>query len=76
MLVALGAEHQTKRETTVRTLQLIAIVLVAVATGLGSWYYLSRPSSDKLGDTLKSLGYLPINPPSNLMNLGSLYYVL
>ena len=28
-----------------------------------------------LGDTLRNYGYVPINPPSNLMNVGSLYYV-
>jgi hypothetical protein len=33
------------------------------------------PSNDPLGDTLRGYGFVPINPPSNLMNVGSLYYV-
>jgi hypothetical protein len=51
-----------------------AIVLIAT-TVPGVWYFSSRPSEDELNHTLRSLGYLPITPPSNLMNLGSLYYV-
>jgi hypothetical protein len=38
-------------------------------------YYWTRPSDDPLGDTLRGYGFVPINPPSNLMNVGSLYYV-
>jgi hypothetical protein len=38
-------------------------------------YYLTRPGDDPLGDTLRKYGFVPINPPSNLMNVGSLYYV-
>jgi hypothetical protein len=38
-------------------------------------YYLTNPNDDPLGDTLRQYGFVPINPPSNLMNVGSLYYV-
>jgi hypothetical protein len=51
-----------------------ALVLIALFVP-GAWYLTSRPSEDQLNDSLKSYGYLPINPPSNLMSLGSLYYV-
>jgi hypothetical protein len=38
-------------------------------------YYFTIPSNDPLGDTLRGYGFVPINPPSNLMTVGSLYYV-
>jgi hypothetical protein len=38
-------------------------------------YYITTPSNDPLGDTLRGYGFVPINPPSNLMTVGSLYYV-
>ena len=38
-------------------------------------YYSTRPSDYTLGDTMRQYGFVPINPPSNLMNVGSLYYV-
>jgi hypothetical protein len=38
-------------------------------------YYWTKPSDDPLGDTLRGYGFVPINPPSNLMEVGSLYYV-
>jgi len=38
-------------------------------------YYGTRPSEDPLSDTLRAYGFVPINPPSNLMAVGSLYYV-
>jgi len=38
-------------------------------------YYLTRSPGDPLTETLKRYGFLPIMPPSNLMEVGSLYYV-
>jgi hypothetical protein len=38
-------------------------------------YYLTKPSEDLLGNTLRRYGFVPINPPSNLLDVGSLYYV-
>jgi len=38
-------------------------------------YYVTTPGNDPLGDTLRGYGFVPINPPSNLMTVGSLYYV-
>jgi len=38
-------------------------------------YYLTRHGDDPLGGTLREYGFVPINPPSNLMTVGSLYYV-
>jgi hypothetical protein len=53
----------------------VSAVLVTSAAS-AALYYSSRDAGDhQLTGTLRSLGYLPINPPSNLMNLGSLYYV-
>lgn len=49
-----------------------AVATVAVPSAA---YYGTRPSGDPLGDTLRAYGFVPINPPSNLMNVGSLYYV-
>jgi hypothetical protein len=54
---------------------LAAAIALIVTVVPSAWYLGSRPSEDELNDTLRSLGYLPITPPSNLMNLGSLYYV-
>jgi hypothetical protein len=56
--------------------RVVSVALVLLVPGvLAAWYFLSRPSEDQLHDTLKSLGYFPIEPPSNLMSVGSLYYV-
>ncbi|HZN29814.1 MAG TPA: hypothetical protein VFB88_10665 [Xanthobacteraceae bacterium] len=52
----------------------IAMTMTAVAVPAAS-HYLARPSNDPLGDTLRGYGFVPIRPPSNLMNVGSLYYV-
>jgi hypothetical protein len=57
-----------------RHVLVIAIALIMTVVP-GAWYFSSRQNEDELNDTLRSLGYLPITPPSNLMNLGSLYYV-
>jgi hypothetical protein len=38
-------------------------------------YYMTIPTNDPLGDALRGYGFVPINPPSNLMTVGSLYYV-
>lgn len=38
-------------------------------------YLPARPSNDPLGDKLRSMGFYPIEPPSTLMDVGSLYYV-
>lgn len=54
-------------------LALVATVMtVAVPAAV---YYFSIPNDDTLGDILRQYGFVPINPPSNLMNVGSLYYV-
>jgi hypothetical protein len=59
-----------------RKLHRLAIPFVVIVSVIpGAWYFASRAHGDQLSDTLRSLGYLPINPPSNLMNLGSLYYL-
>jgi hypothetical protein len=52
----------------------LATTMTAVAVPAAS-HYLARPSDDPLGDTLRANGFVPIRPPSNLMNVGSLYYV-
>jgi hypothetical protein len=63
-------------EAAMRKWHILGAAVVAIACLVpGAWYYTARQSEDQLNDTLRSLGYLPITPPSNLLNLGSLYYV-
>jgi len=56
------------------TLFALAATATTVAAPLAAFYE-STPSNDPLGDTLRQYGFQPINPPSNLMSVGSLYYV-
>lgn len=56
------------------TMLAIGATAVAVAVPLAAYYW-TVPSEDPLGNILRRYGFLPINPPSNLMNVGSLYYV-
>jgi hypothetical protein len=56
------------------TMLALAAVVTTVAVPAAA-YYLTAPGNDPLGDTLRGYGFVPINPPSNLMNVGSLYYV-
>jgi len=49
-----------------------AVTTVAVPSAA---YYLTIPGGDPLANTLREYGFVPINPPSNLMYVGSLYYV-
>lgn len=56
------------------TMLALAATVMTVAVPATA-YYLTSPSEDPLGDTLRQYGFVPINPPSNLMNVGSLYYV-
>jgi len=59
-----------------RKARLLALAAVfASSAASAAWYYAAKPAGDQLNDTLRSFGFLPITPPSNLMNLGSLYYV-
>jgi hypothetical protein len=56
----------------------LVLALAATLAGVAvpaSAYYWSKPSDDGLSRTLRGLGFLPITPPSNLMSVGSLYYV-
>jgi hypothetical protein len=56
------------------TILALAAIVTTVAVPAGA-YYLTTPRNDPLGDTLRGYGFVPINPPSNLINVGSLYYV-
>jgi hypothetical protein len=49
--------------------------LITAAAVPPAVYYLTKSHSDPLTDTLKRYGFLPIMPPSNLMEVGTLYYV-
>ena len=40
----------------------------------GSGWRIASPEHE-LDRTLKSMGFLPINPPSTLLGIGSLFYV-
>ena len=53
-------------------------ILLAMSVALGAapiTYYVSMPDDDPLGDTLHDYGLDPIHPPSNLLQVGSLYLV-
>src|SRR5437899_10862814 len=52
----------------------LAATIVAVAAPAAA-YFLTRRGDDQLAETLRAYGFVPIRPPSNLMNVGSLYYV-
>jgi hypothetical protein len=55
---------------------MLALAAAVTTTAVPSVaYYWTTPSNDPLGDTLRGYGFVPINPPSNLMSVGSLYYV-
>src|SRR5260370_339413 len=59
-----------------RTMTMLALAATVTTTAVpAAAYYLTRPSEDPLGGTLREYGFVPIRPPSNLMNVGSLYYV-
>jgi hypothetical protein len=63
-------------EAVMRTLYIVAAALALIAIVVPAiWYFSARPNGDQLNDALRSLGYLPITPPSNLLSLRSLYYV-
>jgi hypothetical protein len=56
------------------TMLALAATMTTVAVP-SAVYYLTIPSGDPLADTLREYGFVPIHPPSNLMYVGSLYYV-
>jgi len=56
------------------TMLALAATVTTVAVPSAA-YYSTKPGDDPFGDTLRQYGFVPINPPSNLMNVGSLYYV-
>jgi len=59
-----------------RTMTMLALAATVTTTTVpAAAYYWTMPGDDPLGDTLRRYGFVPINPPSNLMNVGSLYYV-
>jgi len=59
-----------------RTMTMLALAATVTTTAVpAAAYYLTRHSDDPLGGTLREYGFVPIRPPSNLMNVGSLYYV-
>jgi len=59
-----------------RKAMMLAVVVTMASVAIpAAAFYLTKPGDDALGETLRSYGYLPIKPPSNLMNVGSLYYV-
>jgi hypothetical protein len=60
-----------------RRFGLTVIAVLAAVTGLPTaYYYFMKPDTgDQLDNTLRAMGFFPINPPNNLISLGSLYYV-
>jgi hypothetical protein len=55
--------------------KIIIFALAAAVAVPSTVYYWTMPSNDPLADTLAKYGFLAINPPSNLMSVGSLYYI-
>lgn len=53
---------------------LVAITAIVVAAPLAAHSF-QKPGGDQLGDTLREFGFIPKNPPTTLMTLGSIYYV-
>jgi hypothetical protein len=47
-----------------------AIAVVAIPAAA---YYLQPPSNDPLADRLRTFGFLPVEPPSTLVDVGALY---
>ena len=59
-----------------RTMTMLALAATVTTTAVpAAAYYLTSHSDDPLGGTLREYGFVAIRPPSNLMNVGSLYYV-
>jgi hypothetical protein len=52
----------------------VAVLAAAVMVPFGV-YIFHGPSKDPLGDKLRGLGFLPVEPASTLVGVGSLYYV-
>ena len=59
-----------KRATMLSLAALMTVVIVPAAA-----HYLAKPGSDPLDDTLRAYDFRRINPPSNLVTVGSLYYI-
>jgi hypothetical protein len=64
-----------KGATVRKTLVLALAVTLAGVAVPASAYYWSKPTDDGLSRTLRGLGFLPNTLPSNLVSVGSLYYV-
>src|SRR5258706_13286048 len=57
------------------TMLVLAATVTTTAVPAAAYYWTTSHSDDPLGGTLREYGFVPIRPPSNLMNVGSLYYV-
>jgi hypothetical protein len=57
------------------TMLVLAATVTTTAVPAAAYYWTTSRSDDLLGGTLREYGFVPIRPPSNLMNVGSLYYV-
>ena len=60
-----------------RTMTMLALAATVTTTAVpaAAYYWTTSHGEDPLGGTLREYGFVPILPPSNLMNVGSLYYV-
>jgi hypothetical protein len=58
-----------------RTFVLSLAAMLAGTAAAAAAYEWSKPSSDPLDDTMREYQFRRINPPSNLLTLGTLYYV-
>jgi hypothetical protein len=65
-----------QREVTMLRARLIAVASIVVVTAVPATdYFISQPSSDPLSQRMRDYNFFPLRPPSNLMDVGSLYYV-
>ena len=53
---------------------MLALAALVVGAPLAAHSF-QKPGGDQLGDTLREYGFIPKNPPTTLMTVGSLYYV-
>src|SRR5829696_8628921 len=70
-----GVPHVGRATMSIRkTIQ--ALVLTALLALVSAIYFFDKLSPDhELDKTLKEMGFLPVNPPSNLLGIGSLFHV-
>jgi len=74
--VSIVVDHPDTREEAAMKMIVYGLAAVAVSAAAPAVAeYVTRPSDDPVGAVLRGYGFAPVNPPSTLMSVGSLYYV-